>query len=128
MKTAFLLALALAACNAKTVCPAAYQPDRAHKARISALLARDPDARPLVSELRGRTETCFAPGGAGVVSGDTLLLDRDSDDAHLAARTAHLLAHRAAGAQRTSGDPRRADEVDAVALERRVLQRMAATR
>lgn len=60
--------------------------------RIHELLDRDEEAAAL---LRGEPLTaCFARGmGAGVLSGESALLDSQDNDAQLAVRLAHLLVH-----------------------------------
>jgi hypothetical protein len=105
-------------------CPAAYRSDPSRAARIEALVDGDPEGALLLRAARGSYVVCFSPKGAGVTSGDTLLLDESADDPHLAARTAHLLLHRTRGELRTSGDPRDAVEARGSALEARVLARL----
>jgi hypothetical protein len=113
-------ALALGCAHTESGCPASYHPDAPRAARLRRLLERDPEARPLLSAQPAAT--CFAPGGANVTTDSALLLDASQPNDRLAARVAHLLAHRAAGRTRTSGNG--PDEAPATALERRVLERL----
>ena len=122
------LGLGCAKPRSASICPSAYRADPERRTRIESLLARDPEAGPLLREADGRFVTCFGSGAAGVTSGSLVLLDRDADDSHLAARVAHLLLHRSAGVSRSSGDPSAPDEADGVALERRVLARLERAR
>jgi hypothetical protein len=109
-------------------CAAPYAKNPALEARVTRLLASDPEAGPLLERAPDDLHLCFAPGGSGVVNGSTLYLDDRQSPERLGARTAHLLYHVTHGQTRTSGRPDDSAEAPANALEARVLRRLAATR
>jgi hypothetical protein len=121
-----LLLCATTACArsaASPACPAGYASDPTRAAELSAALKRDADGRVLWQRTGGQFAVCFAPGGAGVIQGRTLLLDESAERRHTLARAAHLLHHLAEGVETTSGDPHARDERAARAVEARVLAR-----
>lgn len=120
--TLLLATCAIAGCE-RSACPTGYHADAPRTRALSALLASDPEARSLLPAAEG-ARWCYAPGASGVIADGALLLDERAEDRRLAARAAHLLAHKSRGARVTSGDPNAADEQSARGLEERVAARL----
>jgi len=120
--TLLLATLAIAGCK-RSPCPSGHHADASRTGALLALLAEDPEARLLLpTAADGRW--CYGQGASGVLADGALLLDDRADDRTLAARAAHLLAHKSRGARITSGDPDALDEQGARALEERVASRL----
>jgi hypothetical protein len=117
----FWAALVLvAACSRPAQCPAGHHLDPERTARITRALEADAQAARLLRTAGDGVAWCYAPGGAGVIAGDRLLLDDSASDRAVGARAAHLLHHRAHGVVESSGHADDPAEREARALEERL--------
>ena len=120
--TLLLATFAIADCE-RPACPSGHHADPSRTRALSALLAGDSEARFLLPAAVD-ARWCYGPGASGVLADGALLLDEHVDDRTLAARAAHLLAHKSSGVRVTSGDPDAPDEQSARDLEERVAARL----
>lgn len=92
-------------------CPAGFLDQIGRGDRLRRLLGSTEEGRALLERVRAtEVRICFGPIDVPVVTDDrVLLLDSRGDDAELAARTGHLLAHVADGAPFPAAIPADAD-------------------
>lgn len=109
-----------AACSRPAQCPAGRRLDPERTARVARALERDAEAARLLRAAGNDVAWCYAPGGAGVIAGDRLLLDASGSDRAVGARAAHLLHHRAHGVAASSGHAGDPAEREARELEKRL--------
>jgi hypothetical protein len=84
------------------MCPEGYMPDPARAGAITEKLAQLEEGR-ILAERTTTMRVCFgAPATAGMLSGETILLDARLDHAAAAARLGHLVLH---AMDRFPGDP-----------------------